>query len=847
MSTPLTGCRAFAVPRAPLRLLLASAAVLVVAAVLCGAVLCGAARAAPPAALMDPGQPSQAAKTTGPTVADVVAFTRIVLPANGSQEALNDQVSPDASQVFIVTRKADIRADRNRYQVLLVRLGPEALSDAGLRRPRVLLSLDAADDNNSAYPALQDVRWTGARTLVFLWKPKGSAFQVHKVDTVTGQVTQLSASPMGVVSYALSDDQRRLVYTAPHPNPPLAPGAHSVVVGNQSFWTVKFGQHDLRAQQRKLQYFVADLRSGRAPRATRPLGEPFAEANRWVPRLSISPDGRWALVPRFEPERQLAWGRQYPLVAETTAKSGPALTTDPLGYFSRPGSYVVRRLVAYRLADGREQAVVDAPDDSLPANGQMRTDRLWQDGGRSVVIAGTHLPLPQGAQGLEATDGLRASHVIEYWPDTGRWEVVARLKGRLGEARAVPGQGFVVTDAGQRRHFKRQAGGGWLELAAADGGGQGIAAGEGADAGADQGANEVRGRAWTLRIDEGLNQPPELVADVVSPGAQRRRVQLTELNPQFSATWGTMRPYSWKDSAGLTWQGGLMVPAGFTPGRPQPLVIQTYGFSPTRFYLDGSNTYDGFTSGFAGRAFLREGLLVLAMPFYDTTGTPASASLAIQGFMKGVGGAIDALVAEGLVDRERIGIMGWSATGERVLNQLTFSDAPIRAASIVDGDANTIFSLAVTYAANDGIQARKERTNEGPPFGESLMRWVQNDPALHTDCVSAALRIETYGPWVLNNWDIYALLRRQYKPVEMIVLPDGSHGLMTPSDRMVSLQGNVDWFRFWLQEEQRTVPVLHGETTASLQAQYGRWQQMAELKRADATKPICARKAGATP
>jgi len=613
-------------------------------------------------------------------------------------------------------------------------------------------------------------------------------------------------------------------------------------VGNQSFWTVKFGQDDMRAQQRQYQYFVADIGTRRAPRA---LGGPFAAANRWVPRLSISPDGRWALLPRFEPERQLAWSRQYPLVAESNAKWGHALTTDPLGYFSRPGSYVVRRLVAYSLADGladdREQTVVDAPDDSLPATGQMRSDRLWQDGGRSVVIAGTHLPLPDGGQVLEAADPSRASHVIEYWPDTGRWEVVARLNGRLGDARSVPGraQGFVVTDGGQRRHFKRRPGGGWLEVAAADG----AAAGEGADA--------APGRAWTLRIDEGLNQPPDLVADLVADrvaaGSKVRRVQLTELNPQFGPAWGTMRPYSWKDSAGLTWQGGLMVPASFTPGRPQPLVIQTYGFSATRFYLDGSNTHDGFTSGFAGRAFLREGLLVLAMPFYDTSGTPASASLAIQGFMTGVAGAIETLVAEGLVDRERIGIMGWSATGERVLNQLTFSDAPIRAASIVDGDANTVFSLAVTYAANDGIQARKERTNEGPPFGESLMRWVRNDPALHTDCVSAALRIETYGPWVLNNWDIYALLRRQYKPVEMVVLPDGSHGLMTPSDRMVSLQGNVDWFRFWLRDEQRTEPVLRAETAATLKAQYGRWQQMAELKRADAARPVCARKAGARP
>ena len=287
-----------------------------------------------------------------------------------------------------------------------------------------------------------------------------------------------------------------------------------------------------------------------------------------------------------------------------------------------------------------------------------------------------------------------------------------------------------------------------------------------------------------------------------------------------------------------------MVPASFDAGSRHALVIQTYGFSPARFYLDGANARDGFTSGFAGRAFLRENILVLAMPVRASNGWPVEDAAAMAAAMEGVNSAIEALVGEGLVDRQRIGIMGWSATGERVLNQLTFSGAPIRAASIMDGDANTVFSMAVTYGASDSILARKERTNGGPPFGDTLELWVRNDPALHTDCVKAALRIETYGPWVLNNWDIHALLRRQYKAAEMVVIPGGTHGLMTPSERMISLQGNVDWHRFWLSAEERTQVFLWGETGATLKAQYTRWQQMAELKRADDDKPDCARKGG---
>jgi hypothetical protein len=210
-----------------------------------------------------------------------------------------------------------------------------------------------------------------------------------------------------------------------------------------------------------------------------------------------------------------------------------------------------------------------------------------------------------------------------------------------------------------------------------------------------------------------------------------------------------------------------------------------------------------------------------------------------------VRGAVEALAGEGVIDPARVGIIGWSATGERVLNQVTFSALPLRAATLADGDANTLFSVAVTYGAGDNMWARKERINDGLPFGPTLDRWIRSDPSLHTDCVRTALRIETYGPTVLNNWDLYALLRRQYKPVEMVVIPGGAHALARPGERMLSLQGNVDWYRFWLKGEEREEPLLAGETRDSLQKRYADWRQMREMKQVDDARPRCARQLSA--
>jgi hypothetical protein len=58
---------------------------------------------------------------------------------------------------------------------------------------------------------------------------------------------------------------------------------------------------------------------------------------------------------------------------------------------------------------------------------------------------------------------------------------------------------------------------------------------------------------------------------------------------------------------------------------------------------------------------------------------------------------------------------------------------------------------------------------------------------------------------------------------------------------MISLQGNVDWYRFWLQGARRLEPVLSGETTATLKEQYARWDQMADMKAAAKPRPACVR------
>lgn len=744
----------------------------------------------------------------GPSVRDIVEFTNVVLPHAHDAEGMRRQTSPDGTRAFIVTRRANVAADVNHYEIVVLDLTAQRLAERRPAKPEVVYAFDAGMDNNSADPALVQVEWSDDRTLIFRAKIKDDIFQVYQLDLPTRAVVQLTSSATPVVSFAVSRDSKRLVYAAQVANPPMKAGAHSIVVGNQSFWSVMFGQQYLGSQTRMYRFYVQDVGAGQR---SRPLGDAFFEGNSAIPVVSISPDGQWAALPKYERERTLAWSRQYPGLAERVRQSGPAVHRDPLGYFSGATSFTARRMTVWRLDDGHEQTIVDAPDDSEMAGGQFRLDRVWQRSGKSLVLAGTYLPADEYKSSA-------AAHVIEYWPATGAWKIVARLNGRLQSAVGVEGL-VEIDDGGKRRQFRRTETDAWVEVAPV----------------------ELASKSpWRMDVKEGLNEPP----DVFAVGPQNQAVRLTTLNPQFDPkSWGTVANYTWQDAKGRSWRGGLLAPTDVVPGKRLPLVIQSYGYYPENFFLDGPNSsVRGGKSAFPGRAFIREGVLTLVMSMSPVGHVGRDAADQLRLFNEGVRGAVDTLVKTGKVDPARVGIMGWSTTGEKVLNLVTFSDLPVRAATIADGDANTLFSYTLTYGRSDSTWAHKENLNHGLLNSANQANWVGADPSLNTACIKTALRIETYGRLVKNNWDIYALLRRQFKPVEMVVFPGGTHVLSTPSERMTSLQGNVDWFKFWLKDERRSAPLLSSETPASLKAQYDAWQQMAALKRADDSRPRCTLK-----
>jgi hypothetical protein len=321
-------------------------------------------------------------------------------------------------------------------------------------------------------------------------------------------------------------------------------------------------------------------------------------------------------------------------------------------------------------------------------------------------------------------------------------------------------------------------------------------------------ANRILKAPFELTVDQDLNTPPRLF---VSSGQQKKL--LLDLNPQFTQLdFGAVRTIEWKVD-GMAVIGGLYLPPDYVPGKRYPLVIQTHGFVPDKFSMDG---YSEWSSGFAARPLAARGILVLqAWRFkdqkdYDQVSTNrqlgGTEEESILNFnVLAYERAIDRLDDEGMIDRDHVGIVGFSRTACSVGYTLTHSHYQFAAGMLVDGVSCGYFEeIAVPQESRD-----INLVNGGaPPFGAGLGLWMRNSPGFNLSEVRTPVQLVSLQDYsVLMAWEWFTGLSLQNKPVDFMMVPDGYHLGVRPSQRMFTQQDMVDWFAFWLQRDETSDPV----------------------------------------
>jgi len=305
---------------------------------------------------------------------------------------------------------------------------------------------------------------------------------------------------------------------------------------------------------------------------------------------------------------------------------------------------------------------------------------------------------------------------------------------------------------------------------------------------------EERRVASSLRfsVREDGNTPPKIY--VVAGDAVPHLV--LDLNPQLaSVELARVEVVEWQTSAGRRRKGELFLPSDYIAGERYPLVVQTHGFAPERFLMDGP--FD--SSAFAAQALAARGIIVLQMD-YDRSFANSTSEGPEE--MAAYEGAIDELDREGLINRERVGIIGFSRTVYQVGYALTHSKYRFRAASLVDGiDAGYLQYLV--FGPGDNVHL-----NGGEPFGKSLAVWLANSPSFQLPNVRAPVRLEAHGcsEGILGSWEWFAVLSALGRPVELAYLPDAPHIVVRPREREGCERELANWFSYWLGGAPSDVP-----------------------------------------
>ena len=679
--------------------------------------------------------------------------------------------SPNGKRYVVVTAKGLLATNENQFDLWLFATRNAFCGS----RPRRILSMRSRSNRD----AVKNLKWVGNDTVYFIGEFSGGS-QVHSLNVVTGRLRRWTHHPTPVVDFDVDAAGGLIVYAA-EPGPPSAASIRDKIDRGYTISLETLGE----VPASPADFYRPSPAQGEElfvqPRGEKAVRVPLRDRYLPLAPISVAPGGRHAVFAVFLRDVPASW----------IAYQDDYVRAE-VGAYRRRGS--TSWLMSYLLLDTgtkRVQPLVPGPVSWASAG------TAWSPDGNRLAASGVFLPLAVSDQ-AEREERQKHAFVVEVPVGTGRIEKIAG--GELVVSGWGAGSDQIFLRSASRattttlEGFRRTATG-WIQEASPT-------------------EKQTTSCLPEVTVEQDLNTPPRLYAKDRLSG---RRNLLLDPNPGFEKlAFGRIEAIAWKATDGHEVEGGLYLPPDYEPGRRYPLVLQTHGFSKSEFWINGP-----WNSGFAAQPLAARGIVVLQVGHGSEAGgymkrhrSPEEAPREMAAYE----GAIDYLDRKGIINRKRVGILGFSRTQYHVEYTLTHSGYPFRAVSLVDGfDGGYLQYLMDPYSEKDVVMV-----NGGPPYGTSLSTWLEHSPSFRADRVHAPVRIECHDWGITGCWEWYALLTHMGKPVELLYLPDAAHILIKPWERLASQQGSVDWFCFWLQDEEDPDP--------QKREQYQRWREMRQLE-----------------
>lgn len=325
----------------------------------------------------------------------------------------------------------------------------------------------------------------------------------------------------------------------------------------------------------------------------------------------------------------------------------------------------------------------------------------------------------------------------------------------------------------------------------------------------------------TILIDyQDPTTPPTVftVADLDDVDDRDAWVQLVDVNPQVAELeLGREVEVNWTSTDGKTVGGVLVYPVGYQEGTRYPLIVAIHGGPASADVLR-------FNGGYGAQVYAGAGYAVLK-PNYRGSRNYGNAhrtdivgdyfTLGYDDIMTGV----DHLIAEGIVDGDRMGALGWSAGGHWSNWILTQTDR-FKAISSGAGTMNWISM----YAQSDVQRNRQFYVGDGflyedfdTYFDQSPLKYITNAKT------PTMIHVVEGDPRVPSpqSVELHMALKKLDVPTELFMYPGRTHGITQPRNRLVKAVSEMAWMDHYVRglgdkfEWEQVLETLESEAPAS--------------------------------
>jgi dipeptidyl aminopeptidase/acylaminoacyl peptidase len=300
-------------------------------------------------------------------------------------------------------------------------------------------------------------------------------------------------------------------------------------------------------------------------------------------------------------------------------------------------------------------------------------------------------------------------------------------------------------------------------------------------------------------IQQSSTLPQDVYVSDLSFASPRK---LTDVNPQTrDFALGQTEVIRWKND-GFDVEGILLKPANYQAGRRYPLLVVVHGGPTGAFHNDFRVSY-----GDGGQHWAGQGWAVLypnprGSTNYGETFMRANIPDWGGGDFRDIMTGVDAVIARGVADPDRLAIQGWSYGGYMTAWAIT-QTTRFKAAMVGAGITN-LWSM---YGTND-IPNYLAAFFKGFPTPDTLALYMERSAVSHAHHVTTPTLIlhgssDERVP-IGQPMELYRALKDRGKTVELVFYPRQGHGVSEYYHQLDRLTRQFDWItRHTLGERER--------------------------------------------